>query len=145
MTHSPLSTLRSPSWKSPARTHCARRSLLQWCLLKLKDLTLVEIRAKGLLQACAPYAHPMGSFWFLKLTTLSDMVSAGILDLQYQPCELSFSMVAGPFTPKDLLSEARSLNWKKRKADLEVEILHLKDLYEGKCAELSKIKELVKE
>ena len=105
----------------------------------------MEVRAKGLLQACAPYAHPLGSFWFLKLTALSDMVSAGTLDLQYQPCEMSLSMVAGPFTPRDLLSEARSLNWKKRKADLEVEILDLKDLYESKSAELTRIKQLIKE
>ena len=91
---------------------------------KMVPLTLVQVRTSCLIEGKAPYAHPMGSFWFLKQSSLAAMMGGPTsrVRLLYAPFIISTTPTSPWHNVETVLRECELKAWQQKEKGLLQEL-----------------------
>ena len=139
LTDSPFKTVTDAGPSIPLASSQQVAMHLGFFAYKLTKLKLVELSYTDLIASSAPYTHPMGAFWVIRMDVLATMLREGRMQIQYAPCEMILTWTGGAKSTEDLVKEAQKLNLRKRRLDLQAEIAELKDALGSKTTELADV------
>ena len=107
-------------------------------------LTLIEVRAKGLINGSAPWMHPLGAFWPLSLSEFTKQVHEGDVRFRYAAFEMTLSQTAPAVPGWKVCNSVRAERLLSKKRKLE-EAVHTQESEMGKLQkELQAVKKELK-
>ena len=139
LTESPFKTYTNTGPSIPLASSQQVSMHLGFFAYKLAKLKLVELSYTDLIAGAAPFMHPMGAFWVIRMDVLATILHEGRMQIQYALCEMSLTWTGDAKSTEDLVKEAQKLNLRKRGLDLHAEIAELKDIVETKTTELAEV------